>query len=62
MSVHIYPPDALGLLQTWCSMNVSTTIYSTNYQLMDFVITNNAVVNILLLTIPTSEYLPKIDT
>lgn len=62
MSVHIYLPDSSELPQTWCSMNVSTTTYSTNYQLMDFVLTNNAVVNILLFTIPTSEWLSKVHT
>lgn len=52
MSVRIYRSDSLEMLQTQCSVNVSTTMFSTNYQLMDFVLINDAVVNILLLTIP----------
>lgn len=51
MSVRIYRSDSLEMLQTQCSVNVSTTMFSTNYQLMDFVLINDAVVNILLFPI-----------
>lgn len=47
MSVYLYLLYSLELLQM-CSVNADTTVYSTNYQLMD-VLTNNDVVNILLL-------------
>ena len=55
MPLHIYLPDSLEPLHAWCPMNAVTTIYSTNCQLMDFVLTNNADINIFLLTISTSE-------
>lgn len=62
MSVHTYLSDLGELLHTQCSVNVRATIYSTDDQFMDFALTNNAVVYVLLLTMSTCEQFSKIGT